>query len=159
MWIFSFHLPCSSLQVLEGHNEVTPKPSLFQAGQSQFSQLFLPAALIHSPSSIKDLHDRWFLQCGEGQEASNAPMLPEMCDNCYTNLNFSAFAVICYVGDTTSNRTPWEVFKTLLQDLLYYFQLLIVGFFQQKVCNQFIEFILRVSSGMMTSFCPSCCYH
>jgi len=30
-----------SLQVLEGHNEVSPKPSLLQAKQSQFPQPFL----------------------------------------------------------------------------------------------------------------------
>ena len=30
-----------SLQVLEGHNEVSPQPSLFQAKQAQFPQLFL----------------------------------------------------------------------------------------------------------------------
>ncbi|TRZ18852.1 hypothetical protein HGM15179_008276 [Zosterops borbonicus] len=44
-----------SLQVLEGYNSVTPKPSLFQAEQSQLSQPFLIGEVLHPSNGLDGL--------------------------------------------------------------------------------------------------------
>jgi len=84
---------------LEGHSEVSPEPSLFQAKQAQFPQTFFIAAVLQHPTPDA----KFYVISGKGVQVSgelqSRPYL-------YLKFNYSIIhfaATLNYLSSITSN--------------------------------------------------------